>query len=525
MKHYCLHCRKELHEDELVCPSCFHCSYIDLAGGNTTPIHGGLSAYQLECNTQWMKYKCGPNGLCGHGYAAEDANALSDMWHGKKVTLSGRDNSLSGPDRIVGGRQIQTKYYKTAKQSVRAGFGEDGLYKYNGQVLEVPADQHPDALKEMGQKIADGKVPGFTDPNDAGKIIKKGSVTYKQAKNIAKAGNIDSLLFDAKTQTVSALSSFGISFTVYLGMSLIFNCKSKEDVKNAIEQSVVNGIKNGTIALGASMATSQILRTKFGRDIATYQKLANYIYKTKAGKKMIQNIVSPASGKAATSDAAKKTTSKLLKSSSILNTIFFVVTTLPDAWRFVVSKKISGPQFLKNLVVLGGSFAAGMGGMAVGLAAGGPVGSLAMGLVGTIGGEKATKFIMDQVIKDDSEKLMPIIQVALLQLSHDYMIQTEEEFEHCMRAIASENVINQDFFYALHQCPNDFARVRFVMETLDYYFSVVVRERPKVRLSETQPMILRIINRIEKRWIWSTIVFTLIVVVLVSCIILLICIT
>ena len=167
MKHYCLKCGAELGERTLICPHCHSCSYIDLMTQGANSVSSVLSAQQIE-NTQWLKYKCGPNGLCGHGYAAEDANSLSDMLGGHQVTLSGRDNSLSGPDRIVDFDKIQTKYYQTAKKSVMAGFGEDGFYKYKGQILEVAADQYPDALTEMGQKIApvflqaEHGIPGTT---------------------------------------------------------------------------------------------------------------------------------------------------------------------------------------------------------------------------------------------------------------------------------------------------------------------------------------------------------------------------
>ena len=132
MKHYCLKCGAELDEGTLICPHCHSCSYIDIMTQGANSVSSVLSAQQIEFNTQWLKYKCGPNGLCGHGYAAEDANSMSDMLGGHQVTLSGRDNSLSGPDRIVDGVRIQTKYCQTAKQSVMAGFWEDGFYKYNG---------------------------------------------------------------------------------------------------------------------------------------------------------------------------------------------------------------------------------------------------------------------------------------------------------------------------------------------------------------------------------------------------------
>src|SRR5690606_15257308 len=87
-------------------------------------------------------------------------------------------------------------------------------YRYNNQLLEVPSDQYDECVKLMRQKIENGLVPGVTDPSDAENIIKKGSETYKQAKNIARAGNIDSLVYDMKTQAVSSSYSFGISLLI-----------------------------------------------------------------------------------------------------------------------------------------------------------------------------------------------------------------------------------------------------------------------------------------------------------------------
>ena len=225
MKHYCYNCGTEMSSNQLNCPKCGHCCILDemdlkekqekarKEGSNDVAknLNGILAAQQIEANTQWTKYRTGPFGRSGHGYAAEDANGLNDVLWGKDVDFSGRDNSKFGPDRVVDGQRIQTKYCKTAAASVNAGFDpETGMYAYEGQVLEVPKDQYDDCLEFMREKIRNGKVPGHTDPDDASQIIKKGDVTYLQAKNIAKAGNIDSLIFDAKTQTVTAFSAFGI---------------------------------------------------------------------------------------------------------------------------------------------------------------------------------------------------------------------------------------------------------------------------------------------------------------------------
>ena len=164
MKHYCKKCGHELGTLQIICPNCFYCEYADIAeeaGKAITPI---LSAEQLEYNTQWYKYRCGPHGLCGHGYAAEDLNGFYDKTHGKDVQFSGRDNSRFGADRIVDGIPIQTKYCRTADRTINAAFPNEnnGDYAYwdeNGepQILEVPKDQYEKCVELMRQKIIERK--------------------------------------------------------------------------------------------------------------------------------------------------------------------------------------------------------------------------------------------------------------------------------------------------------------------------------------------------------------------------------
>jgi len=55
----------------------------------------------------------------------------------------------------------------------------------------------------MRKRIESGQVRDVTDPRLAESLVKEGSVTYQQAKNIAKAGNIDSIVFDVKSQAIS----------------------------------------------------------------------------------------------------------------------------------------------------------------------------------------------------------------------------------------------------------------------------------------------------------------------------------
>ena len=151
----------------------------------------------------------------GHGFAAEDANALADRLHGKNVEVVGTSHAANGADRIVDGVPIQTKYCQTAGLTVGDAFDpQTGKYRYQGQCLEVPCDQYDECVRLMKDKIGKGQVPGVVDPQEAENIVKKGEVSYKQARNIARAGTVDSILYDLKSQAVTSSYVFAIGFAV-----------------------------------------------------------------------------------------------------------------------------------------------------------------------------------------------------------------------------------------------------------------------------------------------------------------------
>ena len=194
-----------------------------ILGNSTTS-----SAKSIE-QTQWRKY----HTRCGHGFAAEDANALHDRLCGRKVEMTGLTNEANGADRVVNGVSIQTKYCASAYESVNAAFDQNGVYRYSGQRLEVPKDQYNQALGYMADKIRDGKVPGVTDPADASRLVKRGHVTYQEASNIGRAGNIDSIKFDAKTGAVTCSMAAGISFAIRYYSDRKAGCSFGEAVKDS----------------------------------------------------------------------------------------------------------------------------------------------------------------------------------------------------------------------------------------------------------------------------------------------------
>lgn len=104
--------------------------------------------------------------------------------------------------------------------------------------VEVPSDKYDAAVKAMENRIKKGEVPGITDPK---KIVQKGYFTYQQARNIAKAGTVESITFDVVNGAVIATCTFGISTVLSFATSIW----KGEDFDVAIKNATYTGLKGG----------------------------------------------------------------------------------------------------------------------------------------------------------------------------------------------------------------------------------------------------------------------------------------
>ena len=248
----------------------------------------------------------------GHGFAAEDANALANKLRLESVEVIGKDNSLNGPDRIVNNVAIQTKYFQTSKQTVGAAFDPlTGFYRYQIQLLEVPYDQFDDCVVLIRQKILQGKVPGVIDPGEAELIVKKGTVTYRQARNIARAGNIDSLVYDAKTQAVSISYIFAISFAIQFAKG-VWGGQSKQD---AVKGALGSAISVGSASFVTGIIASQILRLRVAAmSTMAFRGVLKSTASTGMGKAAIEYAALASLGRSVYGAAAINHIAKLLRS-------------------------------------------------------------------------------------------------------------------------------------------------------------------------------------------------------------------
>jgi hypothetical protein len=440
---------------------------------------------QILEKTQISKY----HTLGGHGFAAEDANNLSDKLLGKTANVVGTTNKLNGADRIVNGMYVQSKYFQSSHQTIAAAFDSNsGRYRYKGQLLEVPKDQYTDCVKLMRDRIEHGHVPGITNPADAEKIVQQGTVTYKQAKNIARVGNFDSLIFDAKTQAVTSMFGFTVSFAVTFAQSRWNGGTSKDATVAALGSAILGGCT--TFVTG--IMSAQLLRTKaaaFGS--ASVRSVMKIISGTSVGRAAVHRIATASVGKTVTGAAAVNYVSKLFRTNAVTAAIATFVTSTPDFYRAVFEHSISGQQFIKNLSVNAVGVASGTAGWIGGAAAGAAVGSAVPGLGtavggvtggiigslgGSAGGTATAKFFADKITPDDSKILLEILQNEIEELAYEYML-TEDELESVMLKV--EQRVTPKWLRRMFKKNNkrDFVRIE-----LEYIFIAIIQERPNIVL-------------------------------------------
>ena len=378
----------------------------------------------------------------GHGWAAERGNNLIDnilgLFKGQKAIVIGDDNKTNGADRIITDlhdniiQQIQTKYYKTANDSINACFDkETGMFRYldgsgNPMAIEVPSDQYNQAVSKMEEKIRAGKVEGVTDPAKAKDIVKKGSITYAQARNLAKAGTIESLTYDTIQGGIVFGSTFGLSAVVEFAVSK-WNGDST-DV--ALKRSVFKGLEVGGKAFLTSVLSSQL--SKAGLNsllVPSSEAIVNAL-----GPKAAQVFVNAfRTGGNIYGAAAMKSAAKLLRGNAITSAVTLVIFTVPDVVD-VFRGRISGKQLAKNVAETAGGIAGGAGGWAGGAALGsmilpGPgtiIGGIIGGIAGGIGLSLGVGAVADLIAEDDADEMLDIISEEFEKVAIEYLLNEKE---------------------------------------------------------------------------------------------------
>ena len=382
------------------------------------------------------------NGERGAGYAAEYGNNAMDRLLGKKVvneaqnTVNGRQVK-GGADRIVNGERIQTKYYKTASESIGAAFEhKQSIYNYTDaagnekmMAIEVPRDQYAEALKIMKKRIDSGQVKGAKPGDDPRTYVKKGFWTYNDSFCIAQSGTIQGLTVDAVSGVVASSSAAGITVVIAFAQG-IWN-------KKPPKEAITDALKIGGAALGKGtltyMLTMQLSReyaavgfkdgaftffkkayTKDGKRKG-FEKIENPIYK--ASDKFVSDIINPkiVNSRVGQALGLEEVTTQAFISKSVCGAIVFG----PDILR-TASGSMSVNQLKKNSFKNVGSMAgAVIGQTAIPVPV---VGSMVGGTVGNLIASTA----IDGFIEDDSVEIYAWYKMIYIDVTCQSSLSSDE---------------------------------------------------------------------------------------------------
>lgn len=369
----------------------------------------------------------------GHGFAAERANTLYDKLTGHDAKIVGDDNSKNGADRIVDGVYIQSKYCATGSRCINECFENEGKgsfrYMNHGKPMqiEVPSDKYEDAVRAMEEKIRRGQVKGVTNPQEAKNIVRKGHFTYEQALNIAKAGTVESLVYDSVNGAIIATSTFGVTAMITLATS-VWN---GEDFDDALKLATYSGLKVSGTAFITSVLASQLSKAGLNSALVGSSEAIVAVMGPKASAVLINAF--RYGSKPIYGAAAMKSAAKLLRGNVITAGVTVVVLSAFDVAN-IFQGRISGKQLFKNMTNTVATVGGGTGGWIAGAAAGSAIlpgiGTVIGGLAGSVlAGSvagKATTAVVGNFIEDDAVQMVSIVESVFTDMAAEYLLSRKE---------------------------------------------------------------------------------------------------
>lgn len=439
-------------------------------------------------------------GKQGHGFAAEKANHLHDVFSGKDAKLVGGDNKKDGADRLVDGVLIQTKYCKSGKACVSECFNENGQFRYvsNGKPMqiEVPSDMYDDAVIEMTEQIKAGKIKGVKNAED---IIKKGRWTYAQAKNIASFGTIEGLTYDAVNGLRLAGTSMGITAALSFAVA-IWNGKNWSD---SLDNACFDGICVGGVAWIGSVLTAQL--GKAGLD-QSLRGSANWVVNQMGPKASAWIANGLRSGNDIYGAAATRYVSKVFRGNMAAVVVATLVLSVDDFGR-LFNGTASGAQVFKSVTQTASGAAGGVGGWMggaaagaalgsfiplIGTAAGGVIGGLLGGFAGGSSASAIASNILDKFVEDDAKEMLRKVEKVFGQLAEDYLL-TEAEAKSVLKEFQALDV--PDLLRKMYASDN---RNHFVQAIFRPYIEEHVQVRKHIKLPTDAELIKAASILIEK---------------------------
>lgn len=433
------------------------------------------------------------NSTTGHGIYAEEYGVRLDRLHFSEASVTGRDNAKNGPDKIVNSIEIQCKYYKDAKGSIDACFKKNpstGVKEFRylkldnkAMQIEVPSDQYIDAIEIMKDKIRNGQVKGVTNPDEAYSIVRKGRLTYQQVRNIAKAGTIQSLKYDAITGAINCASVFGISAVISFAQILWVT----KDYKKAAKSAIMTALQVSSLSFVGGIVAAQLSRTSLTSAINPLASSVSDALGPDATKEIINGCRTIAGKKPIYGAAAQKSFTKFLGATVITQAIMIVAFSIPDIYR-LTTKKISASQFFKNVSTTFVSFLFSIGAsIGTGIFISRKFGEkanntvvkvVAMGVgcvAGAIGGF-VTKVVFNCFREDDFIVSYRLFNALLQNQIIEHLLSSDEQDE-LMKQIDEDEKVLKVFLQTLRRSKN---QEQDIVNYLDNKIEKIIEKRNRI---------------------------------------------
>jgi hypothetical protein len=424
----------------------------------------------------------------GHGFAAERANDLYDRLTGHDSHIVGDDNKINGADRIVDGVYIQSKYCDSGAACINECFDKTGKFRYymeNGKPMqiEVPSDMYDKAVEAMQKKIENGQIEGVTNPEEAKNIVRRGHFTYQQAKNIAKAGTVESLTYDSVNGVITGAQCFGVTAVITFASNM-WNGESFED---SLKIATYSGLKVGGTAFATTVIASQLSKAGLNSALVGSSEAIVTFMGPKASAVLVNAFRSSGNIYGA---AAMKSAAKLLRGNAITAGATVIVLSSFDVAN-IFRGRISGKQLFKNLANTTTTVVGGTGGWMAGAAVGSAilpgVGTVIGGLIGSIGAGavagKATNAVLGTFIEDDADEMVRIIEKEFSNLAVDYLLSQEEAEVICdnMSEVIDGNLL-KDMFSSSN-------RKKFARNIIEPFMEKQVTKRKHIKALSNEQMV------------------------------------
>ncbi len=269
--------------------------------------------------------------------------------------------------------------------------------------------------------------------------------------------------------------AFGVSFVINTSL-----CYYRErDIKKALKESIIIGIRTGGKAFAIYMVGAQMQRipalNQFLQQVINFNFNGNVVGRALAevGKKGASSA-----GKGAVNSAANSA----LRGTIVVAAATMAVTSSVEVVQ-MMRGQISGMQCVKNIAVNAGGIAGGAAGALAGAAAlsfipgvGTIAGGLIGGIVGGMGGGAAAKKLMDKFIEDDLAKKQRIFFEHIIALSVLFKLSKDEgsEFSAIVNKILQDDA---DFFGKKFSVK---AMLPYANSILKPIVVAIVSQRPKL---------------------------------------------